>query len=207
MQHYSVEDFLTYFGTSWFLHPNTGEVVQAVGRDREDPERIILSTKEKVKLSELDWKHVAVPILGYRSLFDGKALYYIARRAGRRTQKGVTPHAITITIPPIIRELASECGWCDDVRKHATLDDRVSKLIWKPEYVSLADAINNLKNKKHAIGYALSPNWAVTLGLYKDEPFLLHFKNLRVGGSKDGETFTFYDKDSEKLFNQFMEAA
>jgi len=72
--------------------------------------------------------------------------------------------------------------------------------IYNPKFVNLAEAIESLRTDKRALGFALSPNWAVTMGLYKDEPFLLHFKNIRVGGG-DGVAWNFYDPASKELFD------
>lgn len=208
MHNYTVEDFIRYYGDSWMIHPRTGELFRIRDRDADNPNNIITNTGESIALESLDWLHVRTPDnLGYRGLLDGKALYYLTRKAGRRTRKGVTPEAIIITIPSQFRQLAQETNNLGDVERHASLQDWLAKEIFKPQFVKLPDAIAKLKNKKHTLGFALGFNWAVTLGLYKTEPFLLHFKNIRVAGSDDGEKWNFYDKDSETLFKQFMEAA
>lgn len=205
MNHYNVQDFLRYYGNSFMLHPHTGETFRVYAQDPNNPNCIITDKKDSVRLEDLDWKHVQTPdALGYRGLLDGKALYYITRKAGRRTRKGVTPEAIMIGIPTTVRALAQEIGAMADIEKHAILQDWIAKAIFKPEFMSMAAAVDALCTKKHTLGFALSPNWAITLGLYKDEPLLLHFKNIRVAGGKDGRTWKFYDKDAESLFSQYL---
>lgn len=209
MNQYSMVDFIRYYGDSWMIHPLTGELFRIRGQDPDKPNTNVLTTAgDSIALESLDWLHVRTPdVLGYRGLLDGKALYYLTRKAGRRTRKGVTPEAIIITIPSIVEQLAQETGHDNDVRKHATLQDWLAREVFKPQFVTLEDAVERLQSKKHTLAFALSPNWAVTLGLYKQEPFLLHFKNIRVAGSDDGKKWSFYDKDSATLFNQFKETA
>lgn len=207
MNNYTREDFIRYYGDSWMVHPHTGDLFRIRGPDPDNPNNIVTTAGDSLALESLDWLHVRTPDkLGYRGLLDGKALYYLTRKAGRRTRKGVTPEAIIITVPTQFRQLAQETGHLADVEKHASLQDWLAKEIFKPQFVSLETAISKLKDKKHTLGFAIDYNWAVTVGLYKAEPFLLHFKNMRVAGSDDGEKWDFYDKDSQSLFHQFLEA-
>lgn len=203
MHHYAMADFLSYYTGSWLLHPKTGAVVRVI---RDDPENrqthVRLSDKTSVPLSELDWKHVQTPRLGYRCLEGGRLLYYVSRRASRIREKGVTPAAIVIDVPNVVASIAGVLGYVDTLSKHAALGDKLAPAIFNPEFVTLKDAMKALKSKKHAIGFALSNDWAVTLGLHKENPFLLSYKNARVGSSMDGESWKFSDTDAQYIFDR-----
>lgn len=202
MQNYSVPDFMSYYGGSFLLHPVTNEVVKIVGEDHEREGHVRLSDKSTVHLKELDWKHVQTPQLGYRSLESGRLLYYVSRRAQRIREKGVTPVAIMIEVPNIVSALAQQLGYSDDVQRLGVLNDKLAKSLFYPEYIGMKEAVEQLSDKPHAVAFALSSDWAVSIGLHKDKPYLLHYKNSRVAFSGDGKTWTFNDPDARYIFDR-----
>lgn len=202
MHNYDLADFLQYYTGAHILHPRNDTVVKVVGQDRNNPGYVLFSDKTSATLQEIDWKHVQTPPLGYRHLMDGKFLGYVQRRAGRRAEKGVTPSAITIEVVGVVAQLANAIGVGADVMKHAVLDDKLASNIFHPEFKTVEEAVNLLTTKKHALGYAISNDWAVTLGLFASAPFLLHFKNARVAGSKDGKAWKWDDEDAQFVYER-----
>lgn len=202
MHNYDLATFCRYYTGSFILHPTNDTIVKVMGASRQVAEAVSLSDKTHVRLSELDWNHVQTPQLGYRTMLDGKALYYVTRRAGRLTEKGVTPSAIVVEIPSIVQALSNNLDSAEDLQKHCVLEQRLADVIFRPEFTPLPAAVQFLKDRKHSIAFAVSNNWAVTLGLYKTQPFLLHFKNQTVAHSMDGEKWDFLDEDAEIIFNK-----
>lgn len=203
MQHYAIEDFLTYYKGSYILHPVTDHILSVQGKQDDKVQVYNLSSKETefLDLKDLDWKHVATPTLGYRGFNNGQRLYYLTRHAGRRTQKGVTPSAISIHVPEIISQLSFELRHGDGAINDASLENNdLVRALYSPQFTPLNAAVEALQNEQLALGFALSRNWAVSLGMYKDSLYLLHFKNLRVGGSQDGRQWKFSAPAAEKLW-------
>lgn len=203
MQHYSIDDFVLYYRGAYILHPVTDSILNVRGKNGDRVEVYNIGSKEveHLALKDLDWKHVATPALGYRGFNNGQRLYYLTRNAGRRTSKGLTPTAIHIGIPDIMGQLAHELRHGDGVNEDGTLEnDDLVRAIYSPRFTPLQEAIDAIKNDKMALGFALEPNWAVTMGLFADTPYLLHFKNVRVGYSTDGEKWTFTVPAAEKLW-------
>lgn len=202
MHNYNINDFLRYYTGSFLVHPRTGNVVKVLGPDKETGASVRLSDKTNVTLEELDWKHVQTPQLGYRSLQDGRLLYYVTRRPSRLTTKGVTPEAIVIEVPPMVQQIADMLGYGDETTKNARLETTLAESIYNPEFKKLEEAVELLSSRKHAIAWALSNNWAVSIGLHDSAKYFLHFKNARVASSKDGKRWKFIDEDSEYIFNR-----
>jgi len=202
MHHYSRDDFISYYGGSFLLSPSTNKVVRVLQGDPARESHVILTDKSSVHLRDLDWKHVKTPQLGFRTLENGRLLYYVQRRAVRERQKGVTPVAIVIDIPGIMTSIAQELGYSQDVARLAQLNDKLAEAIFHPEFVSMEDALELLASKRHAVAFALSPDWAITLGLHSDKRYLLHYKNRRAGHSVDGKKWAFNDSDVEYIFNR-----
>lgn len=199
MHHYDLGDFLRYYSHAWIVHPVSSQIVQVLGHS-EDGRKVLLSDKSSVSLKDLDWKHCKSPRLGYRHLENGAALYYITRRPSRLTEKGVTPSAIVIDVPPVINTLSSILGQNSKILQQARLDV-VAQQLFNPNFVPLKTAVELLQQDKNSIGFALSHNWAVTLGTHKADPFYLHFMDMRVATSQDGAKWKFNSTDSEALFN------
>jgi hypothetical protein len=198
MQHYNLEDFIRYYNNSFILHPKTGEVVSVKGRTT-DRRGVMLSNGTSVTLEELDWLHVQTPRLGYRHTNGGALLFHANRHAGRHTEKGITLAAVVVEVPGVVKSLLKLIGAKD---KTAALDHLTAALLHSPRFCRLVDAIKALKEDKNAVGFALSHDWAVTLGLHKGQEFLLHFKGLRVARSSDGHSWIFNDTTTERLFNR-----
>lgn len=202
MHNYNLNDFLRYYTGSFLLHPRTGKVVKVVGPDKEVAGAVRLSDKSAVTLHELDWKHVQTPSLGYRSLQDGRLLYYITRRPSRLTTKGVTPEAIVIEVPTTVQQIADFLGYGNETIKNARLEATLAEAIYNPEFKKLEEAVESLSSRKHAVAYALSNNWAITLGMHNASKYFLHFKNSRVASSVNGKKWKWNDGDSEYIFNR-----
>ena len=203
MHKYTRDDFMGYYGRSFLLHPTKNTIVTLVGAGPQ-PDEVALSDNSFVKLQDLDWKHVQTPRLGYRTWKDGRALYHVVRHAGRRREKGVMPAAIVIDVPYPVSAVASQLGAAaaDEVMLNKQLTKGLAEQLFNPTFTSMRDAVDGILNKPHAIGYALSNDWAVSLGLYKDTPLVLHFKGARVASSVDGRRWTWYDNDAKFVFTK-----
>jgi len=197
MNKYSPPDFEAYYRGSWVLHPTKNTVVQVTG---VEDNTVRLSDGSSTKLDALDWNHVQTPTLGYRHIDDGKALYYIARNAGRRREKGVTASAITIVAPLLLRHSMAAVG--ANYPAAQSLNAKFADAIYNPKFLQLDDAVNKLKDDDHSVALALNYYWAVGLGIYKDEAFLLYYKEMPIGYSKTGKSWKFVDTDSKKLFER-----
>lgn len=198
MNKYSLPDFDSYYRGSWVLHPTKNNVVQVMGVG--DNGMIKLSGGDALKIDALDWGHVQTPTLGYRHIDDGKALYYITRNPGRRREKGVTQSAIAIQAPLLLRHSMSIVG--TGYAAGQLLNAKFADAIYKPKFIALKDAVSKLKEDDHSIGLAVDYYWAVGLGLYKDEAFLLFYKETPIASSKNGTKWEFVDADSKKLFER-----
>jgi hypothetical protein len=213
MQNYDVNDFVAYYNRSWWICPLTGEIVRIAGIDPDNAQSVMVVSVDRptiarrIALRDIDWKHVSTPPLGYRSAKDGHWLYYLTRKSGRRAAKGVTPEAIIINTPSIMMELMDATGQKKTVANGLGNDKGLLKSLFTPEFVSLSEALDSLKHESKALGFALDYYWAISLGLWKEKPFLLHFKNVPVGHSVDGETWVFSNTTAESLFNTYRSRA
>ena len=195
MQHYSLKDFIAYFKDSLIIHPVTGEVVEVKEISATHPNAVILRNKTTgmethTSLADLDWKHVSTPRLGFRSCPSGRWLVYLARAAGRRARKGVTPEAIHLSYPSFMQMPM-------DIR-----NGEVSQQIYSPEFVPMHVAIQKLVNDNVSKGFALSHNWAVCLGIYEIQKFLILYKNIQVAHSVNGTVWEWTSTAAEALFTK-----
>jgi hypothetical protein len=203
MDRYTPQDFVSYYGDSWFINPSTGSIVRILSLDDNRPNtHVKLSDKTSIPIRDLDWKHVVTPPLGYRCMENGRLLYYVSRRPLRGRPKGVTPQAIIVETPGIMSAIASKMGYEADVSRLCVLNEKMAKSLWEPEFMQLRAAVDLLTSKAHAVAAALNPNWAITIGLHEDKRFLLHYKNNRVGFSPDGKSFSFSDVDAQYIFDR-----
>lgn len=147
-------------------------------------------------LREVEWEHVQPPELGFRHSVGGKALYYITRRPVRQRSKGITPSAIEIAVPPIVRECATMLG--NTVL--STLTETLAASIFDPVFKTLPRAITSLRSTAGSVGFALSHYWGVSIGLEKPKAFVLYYKGLPAAYSQDGVAWEFVDSDSERVF-------
>lgn len=195
MDSYGEDDFLSYYGDSWIVSPATG--VEAKVR-RVHGGEVEFSDGSRCKLADISWDHVRPPELGFRHTPGGKCLYYIARRPLRIRSKGVTPAAVEVRIPLIVRDVAAmlESG------SSAELTREVAAMIFNPQFLTLERAVSRLSTPGAAVGFAISHYWAVSLGLTREQTFVLYYKGLPAAVSPDGKQWEFVDTDCEKTFKR-----
>ncbi len=184
MHSYTREDFANYYGGSYFLHPKTGAVVSLAGPVQG--EDVFLSDGTVVKLRDIDWEHVKTPRLGYRHVDDGEGVFFLSRRAGRRTEKGVCAVAVRI-VPPIgVEEAARQLGCAETLHGLSVLSDKMAQSIFFPQFVTAAEATERLSRERNTLGFALDYQWALCLGTHRQSSFCLHYAGEIVATSENG---------------------
>lgn len=199
MNNYSMTDFLAYFQYSWIVHPRSGKIVRVDGVDSDG--KIKFSDGESLSLSDIDWRHVQVPSLGWRSVDDGRSIYYVEKAPRRQAAKGVTPSAIVITMPPLIRQIVDKLSGNQYVT-NTQLSKKLAEEIYSPTFTSLEVAVQKLTTNDHTVAVAISNYWAVSLSLHKQWPLVMWYKTVPVAHSKTGKSWAFNDKESKLLFNR-----
>ena len=199
MNHYGPRDFSSYYAGSWIVHPETKAIVSVVRVGSDGV--VTLADKSTVNLKDIDWEHVVTPQLGYRHVDNGRMVYYLYRSAARRVAKGLTPEALMIRACAVAGAAARQLSG-KGMPVAYQLDGKLAKEIHANKFMKLPYAIKALKSAGAAVGFALSPSFAVGLGLHADKAFIISYKTIPVAFSSDGDSWEFVDEDAEWIFNR-----
>lgn len=194
MKDYRPEDFASYYQGAWFLHPED-KVFGYIQKVGDENSRYTCTCYDLVggKLSSIDYRTLSFeafnsnPPLGYRHLEDGKWLFYICKRAMRRRAKGLRADSVVIRPVLEIETIYRMAGQGMSYRRQQAFTGGMLQEIFTPTYKSIEEAVATLINKEDAVGFALSPDIAITLLTYKtSRPFVMLFKGQQAAYSTDG---------------------
>lgn len=191
MKHYTAEDFRRYYGHAFITNPaNEKQVGQMVyGGDG----RFYFSTKEagNVPLNHelLEWRHVRCPYLGYVHLDDGHRFYHTSKTQIDGTPKGLNPAVVNVVMPMETRVSMQHTKFKMPAMKPA-LNQEVAQALIAEDFVSLDYAIDKLFNSEHAMGFALSRDAGLTLGLKSNEQLIGLYRGRKACTSRDGKRWT-----------------
>lgn len=205
-----IEDFCRYFRNSVILHPATGKPALISGNSDGNSVGLYASPKSNdlsyVPLNDFDWEHAQYPALGYRTLGEGEAIIFIARKPGRTTSKGLRPEIIQQTYPDCMSAI---CKFSDKTAAQLTTKRNgwgLANLVYESKFLPLSKAVEQLLDRKcKAVAYALEvPNrcadelyeFAVSVWPMKEAALALFFAGHKAPAalSKDGVTWDWIDK-------------
>ena len=190
---FAPEDVRKYYLNSFIRHPKTNAIVQVAEVDRERSEALYYNMKggevARTTLKDILWDHVRIPRLGYRSTKD-KNLYYITKKVGSITVKGVNPHTIAVetNVPfaTLVRSI-SENEYVSYINGGQVRRGELIEQIFEPVFKSLDEAVKLMLLGK-AYASALSHDFALALGKRADRALTLFWKGWQpVAYSEDGE--------------------
>jgi hypothetical protein len=196
---FAPEDIRRYYNSAFIRHPHTGKIVQVADVSRENGEiwssNIDGTEAPRVPKSDVSWDHVKIPRLGYRSLEDWY-LYYVLKKTGNLTVKGVHPHNIVIQPNNVLHNMCRQFPYKGATRADAYFSHTMLRRgpiieeIFNPTFTKFGEALDKLLKGK-ALGIALSPDFALALGKRADRAITLHFKEwLPAAYSEDGRKWT-----------------
>lgn len=181
---YQLDDFQRYFSGAFIRTPGgkIGELRRAVER----PSVFSFRGKEgefRADMSTVKWEDVVPPDLGYVNAGDLDDLYYVSKKPGRNTAKGLSVSTLSIN-PALVTSVCTAPG-------SLPLQDIAQKLFY-PQYTAYEDAVEMLKDpKQRALGYALSASVAVALDPGSKNGLILLIDEGIVGRKKWGESWEF----------------
>lgn len=199
MELFDYRTFGQYYRGSWVQHPGTG-VIYEVGDVTEN--YVSLSRhKERITIPKdsLDWKHVKCPELGYRTYGDGEYVYYASRRPGRSTSKGCNSNNVVLAITKECDEAANSLGI---YLPRPALTEVFADSLFNPRFMPLDQCLRIMQDVPSALGFALSPSWAVCIGTTEGAEYILLLKDVLVATSTDGHSWDWLDPTAEELFNR-----
>lgn len=214
MDAFNLRDFDGYFRNSWIRAPD-GDVAQVMGVVPaglgEKQHHLVMLSKSGGKndiihkpLSEIDWKNVGMPSLGYRNFASyGKGLVYLIRHVGRVTHKGLSENTTTISAVPYVMQALQYLGL--ETKEYTSLikfNAATANEAFSPTFNSLEEAIRGLNYNPKATGYALSNDFALVLGTNKHNTYVLLWKQKEAACSPDGRTWTLYSKDYKDIIDR-----
>lgn len=189
MKHYIREDFSRYYAGAFIIDPVTGVLGQLdSGRDGQ----FNISTADgrviPVDYTALEWPHVRCPTLGYLHLDDGYRFYHSSKGPHDGTPKGLNPAVVAVVMPPETRAAFQRTKLKVPLLKPG-LTAELAAAIAAPNFVTVPYAVDKLLNSPHAIGFALSRDAGLTLGLSKNELIVGLYRGRKACTSSDGQRF------------------
>lgn len=208
MREYDFRTFVQYYHRAWvedLTNPGRSVMVYSLDDDSivgvrpmtANVHRYDLEEAVPISYTDLEWKHVRRPSLGYRHLSDGMQLVYAEGRSGR-VPKGLQQSRVHISVPPQFRAAVLALPKPFPLN-HTILNAVVADAYRFPEYVSMEDAIKRLTSEPQAMGFALNSQAAVCLGRTADRPFILLFDGDEVASSMDGVEWTPVSPELNKI--------
>lgn len=192
MKHYTAQDFQRYYGGA-YVKLDDGTVGSLMHDRHENGTFIVVddqgATLARVRHDQLDWSHVRCPPLGYVHLDDGYRFYHLHKGQHDGTPKGLNPSIVNVSMPAETRAALQRTKLKLPVLK-PRLSLEIAKAVLANEFVSIRSAVDKLMNSSHAVGFALSRDAGLTLGLHKHEPIVGLFQGRKACTSRDGIRFT-----------------
>lgn len=189
MKHYTYEDFRRYYGGAYVFNPQNERQLGALHHGGNGM-YLIVDGEQTVTIdyTQLEWKHVKCPPLGYIHLDDGYRFYHSSKGQHDGVPKGLNPALVNVLMPAETRVAMQRTKLkMPAMRPH--LNHELAAAIALPEFVTLDYAVDKLLNAPHAVGYALSKEAGLTLGLKKDEQLVGLYRGRKCCTSRDGYRF------------------
>lgn len=190
MRHYTAEDFRRYYGNAFIIDPKNekciGQLVYA-----GDGSFVIVSKQYgnvRVDHNLLEWRHVKCPYLGYVHLDDGFRFYHTSKVNHDGTPKGLNPAIVSVVMPPETRVAMQHTKHKMPAMK-PQLNEEIAAAVINDDVVSLDYAVDKLLNSEHAMGFALSKDAGLTLGLKANEQLIGLYRGRKACVSRDGKRF------------------
>jgi hypothetical protein len=192
MNKYSLDDFSQYWRHTYIRLPKTGAIARVLGVNggmAAFENKTVPGGLVHVKLDDIEWEHVKLPTLGYRNTVPGgKGLYYFIRKVARVATKGLSDATVrTEMVQYVYDALIALKMNAEAYLNDAGVHQVTAEALHRQEYTPFHEAIKLLKTKLDAVGFALSPEFAIVLGDRADNAFTLLWKQMNVAISPDGE--------------------
>lgn len=207
MKHYTRDDFSRYYAGAFVRDPVSGKFGQLMfnrhsgGFDLIGEDEIAFP----IDYTLLEWPHVRCPQLGYFHLDDGYRFYHASKGQHDGTPKGLNPAVVAIVMPPETRAAFSRTRLKVPMLRPALTIEMATAIV-AAQFCTLAYGVDRLLNAPQSVGFALSRDAGLTLGLTKNELIIGLYRGRKACTSSDGRRFRPVGEWAEGITSRHFES-
>lgn len=205
-------DLRRYYRGAFVRSPSSNRVMQVIDISEVDGTILLQSLtsgdQEQLAPAAFGWEHVRIPKLGFRC-HDGMFLYYVSKRIGNLTQKGVTYRTLSIEYSTPLYSLLKEANTALAAEYTTPAitgagSTQLTEQIFNPTFQPLSKIVENIQSS-NALAGAINSSFAVLAGKKKANAFSLYFKNWNlVAVSEDGDRWKLSHADFKPVIERSL---